>query len=211
MRCLTPLKGEMVGSTTFASDLVRGFSMGPLRKLWHAWPVLGNVEGKISVLLQSWQRQSGPGQQDWGDRVGWRRTLQDRKSEVYLGSSQEEPPELRMEGCISQGCRKSLSWLLEERNICLEEGNSQWRVSRETPRSPQELSEKNDQLQASARAEKTELVLLPSKQDFLCPYSPPLPLLTVKPRAWSQARDPSEWEPRAHRMMPALALRDLSH
>ena len=159
MRCLTPLKGEMVGSTTFASDLVRGFSMGPLRRLWHVWPVLGNVKGKISVLLQSWQRQSGPGRQDWGDRVGWRRTLQDRKSGVCL----------RMEGCISQGCRKSLSWLLEERNICLEEGNSQWRASREPPRSPQELSEKNDQLQASARAEKTELVLLASKQDFLCP------------------------------------------
>ena len=179
--------------------------------LWHAWPVLGNVEGKISVLLQSWQRQSGPGLQYWGDRVGWRRTLQERKSGVRLGSSREKPPELRMEGCISQGCGKSLSWLWEERNICLEGGNSQWRASSDPPRSPQELSEKNDQLRASAGAEKTDLVLLASKQDFLCPYSPPLPLLTVKPRVLSQARDPSEWEPRAHRMMRALALRDLFH
>lgn len=60
----------------------KGVSTGPLRKLRHAWPASRSVEGMISVLFHSWQRQSGSWLQDWGgDRVGWRKALQKRRVE----------------------------------------------------------------------------------------------------------------------------------
>ena len=101
---------------------------------------------------------------------------------MCLGSCQEKPPELGW-GAVSLRAveRASADFRKRETSVWRKATPSEG-ASREPPRSPQELSEKNDQLQASARAEKTDLVLSASKQDFLCPYSPPLPLLTVKPR-----------------------------
>lgn len=103
--------------------------------------------------------------------------------EGVLGLLSGEAPELVDGGLYLRAVERASADFRKRETSVWRKATPSEGASREPPRSPQEPLRKNDQLQASARAEKTDLVLLASKQDFLCPYSPALPLLTVKPRA----------------------------
>lgn len=181
----------MLGSATFASNVVRGFPRGhsercDMRGLhWEVWK-----ERSVSYCTAERDKVAHGGKTEETELGG--RGLCRRKSGVRLGSSEEKPQELRGNaGSLRAVERASADSWKRETSVWRETTPSAGLAGRLQGAHKSSLRKMTSSRHLPGQ-EKTDLVLLTVKRDFLCPHSSLLPLLTIKPRALNQARDPSE-------------------